>query len=57
MDHNGVMVNTSGFQSSNPISFPGKGEYDFLLNADTVNILLKNIEGRHRRPYSVIFVV
>ena len=57
MDHNVVTVNTSGFQSSNPRSFPGMGEYDFLLNVDLVNILLKNIEGRDRRPHFVIFVV
>ena len=58
MDHNGVMVNTSYFHSSDPKSFPGEGEYDLLVNVDRVNFLLKNIEGgRNRRPNFVIFVV
>ena len=42
MDGNdGVVVNTSEFQTSRPRSFPGRGEYDLLFNADIVNLLLK----------------
>ena len=34
----GVMGNMSEFQSSSPRSIPGRGEYDFLVNVDIVNL-------------------
>ena len=40
-DNDGVVVNTSEFQTSWPRSFPGRGEYDLLFNVDIVNLLLK----------------
>ena len=57
MDHNGVMVNTSYFHSSDPKSFPGEGEYDLLVNVDRVNFLLKNNKGKDRKSHFFIFVV
>ena len=54
-DNDGVVVNTSEFQTSWPRSFPGRGEYDLLFNVDIVNLLLKKQWGR--RPNFLIFVV
>ena len=45
MDHNGVVVNTSDFHSSNGRSFPGRREYNLLFNVDIVSLLLKKQWG------------
>ena len=45
MDLNDVVVNPSESQSSDPKSFPGRGDYDFLFNVDIVNLPLKNNGG------------
>ena len=44
-DNDGVVVNTSEFQTSRPRSFPGRGKYDLLFNVDIVNLLLKKQWG------------
>ena len=44
-DNDGVVVNTSEFQTSRPRSSPGRGEYDLLFNVDIVNLLLKKQWG------------
>ena len=57
MDHNGILVYTSEFQTRDPRSFPWWEEYDLLFNVDIVNLLLKNTGGRDRRLQFGIFVV
>ena len=58
MDHNGVVVNTSDFHSSNRRSFPGRREYNLLFNVDIVSLLLKNNGGgRDRRPQFLILLL
>ena len=55
MDHNGVVVNTSDFHSSNRRSFPGRREYNLLFNVDIVSLLLKNNGGRERQKASISY--
>ena len=39
-DNDGVVVNTSEFQTSRPRSSPGRGEYDLLFNVDIFHLLV-----------------
>ena len=57
MDHNGVEINVSDIQSSDPNSFSRRGEYKLISNVDIVNLSLKNNGWRERRAHFVIFVV
>ena len=45
MDHNGVVVNTSDFHSSNGRSFPGRREFNVLFNVDSEPSVKKTIGG------------
>ena len=56
-DNDGVVVNTSEFQTSRSRSLPGRGEYDFLFNVDIVNLLLKKQWGERQKANFLIFVV
>ena len=58
MDHNGVVVNTSDFHSSNGRSFPGRREFNVLFNVDSEPSVKKTIGGeRDRRPRFVILLL
>ena len=45
MDHNGAVVNASGFLSSNPSLVPTRGGYEVLFNVNLVKPMLKNNRG------------
>ena len=49
------MVTKSGFVSSGPKLFPGRGEYEF--DFEFVNLLLKIKGEKDRRPIFLIFAV
>ena len=48
------MVSKSEFISSDPGSFPGRGEHDLLCNSDVVNLLLKSNLGRGRPNFAIL---
>ena len=48
MNYNGVVVNVSHIQFSDPSSIHGRGGFDLPLNVDIVNLLLKTMVERQK---------